>query len=78
MELIGCTKYGLMLTSGFWQHIIPLNSYLTSLSRESVVLGSALVACLANHVWFTRALSRMDITVLVVRASRVTVAGLKL
>ena len=42
------------------------------------MLGSALVACLANHIWFTRALASLYVTVFVDRASRVTVAGLKL
>ena len=42
------------------------------------MLGSALVACPANHVWFARALASLDVTVFVERASRVTVAGLKL
>ena len=65
------------LTFGFWTDVFLLITYLTSLSRESVVLDSALVTCLANHIWFARALSRMDMTVLVMRAFRVTVAGLK-
>ena len=51
---------------------------LTSLSRESIVLGSTLVAFQANDICLTRALASLDITVLVVRAFRVTVAGLKL
>ena len=54
-------------------------AYLTeNQCRESVVLGSALVACPANYIWFTRALASLDVTVFVDRASRVTVAGLKL
>ena len=50
---------------------------LTSLSRESIVLGSTLVAFQANDILLTRALASLDIAVLVVRAFRVTVAGLK-
>ena len=56
---------------------IQLITYLTSLSREPIMLGSALVACPANHIWFTRALASLDVTVSIDRASRVTVTGLK-
>ena len=51
--------------------------YLTSMCRESIVLASTLVAFLANNIRFTRTLARLDITVLVYRAFRVAVAGLK-
>ena len=66
------------LTFGFWTDVPLLITYLTSLSRESVALGSALVTYPANHIWFARALASLDVTVFVDRASRVTVAGLKL
>ena len=42
------------------------------------MLASTLVAFLANNIRFTRALASLDITVLVDRAFRVAVAGLKL
>ena len=60
-----------------WKDNILLVTCLTSLSRESIVMGSALVACLANNILFTRALAT-TITVLVDRASRVAFTGLKL
>ena len=63
---------------GFWTYIFLMIAYLASLSRESIVLASTLIAFLANNIWFTRALARLDITGLVDRAFRVTVAGLEL
>ena len=62
----------------FGHNNFQLITYLTSLSRESIVLASTLVAFLANNIRFTRALASLDITVLVDRAFRVAVAGLKL
>ena len=60
------------------RYIFLLITCLTSLSRESIVLGSTLVAFQASDIRLTRALASLDIAVLVVRAFRVTVAGLKL
>ena len=57
--------------------IFLLITYLTSLGRKSVVLGFALVAFHTNDIWLTKALASLYITVLVDRAFRVTVAGLK-
>ena len=51
---------------------------MTIILRESIMFCSALVAFLANNIQFTRALASLDVTVLVDRASRVAVAGLKL
>ena len=56
------------------RYIFLLITYLTSLSRESIVLGSALIAFCANDIWLTSAMPSLDITVLVERAFRVTVA----
>ena len=58
--------------------IFLLITCLTSLSRESIVLGSTLVEFHTNDMWLTKALASLDITVLVDRASFVTVTGLKL
>ena len=58
--------------------VFMLITYLTSLGRETVVLGCALVAFHADDIPFASTLASLDITVLVERAFRVTVAGLKL
>ena len=64
---------------GSWiDFFLLISTCLTSLSRESIVLGSTLVAFHASDIRLTRALACLDIAVLVVRAFRVTVAGLKL
>ena len=62
----------------FGRDNFQLFTCLTSLSRESVVFASTLVTILGNNIWFTGALASLDVTVLVDRAFRVTVARLKL
>ena len=61
-----------------WKDNILLVTCLTSLSRESIVMGSTLVACLANNVLFTRALASLGMTVSGDRANMAAHAGLKL